>query len=70
MHYLLASILIWTLIVKQSVIAQVLYTQSKPLTDSLVEKAIYQKTVTITYFDAYTDKNRREQPLLLKARQK
>lgn len=54
MHYLLASILIWTLIVKQSVIAQVLYTQSKPLTDSLVEKAIYQKTVTITYFDAYT----------------
>lgn len=54
MRYLLSSMLIWILIITQSVIAQVLYTQPKPLRDSLIEKPIREKAVTITYFDAYT----------------
>jgi murein DD-endopeptidase MepM/ murein hydrolase activator NlpD len=51
MHYLLSLMLIWALIAKQSVMAQVLYTQSKPLTDNLIDKFFHQKPVTITYFD-------------------
>ncbi|WP_460983587.1 M23 family metallopeptidase [Spirosoma fluminis] len=34
-------------------IAKVLYTQPKPLTDSLIKKPIREKAVTITYFAAY-----------------
>jgi murein DD-endopeptidase MepM/ murein hydrolase activator NlpD len=52
MRCLLSSMLMWILSMNQSVMAQVLYTEHKPLMDSLLNKSIPQKGVTITYLDA------------------
>lgn len=59
MHCFLSSILIWILIMNQSVMAQVLFNHSKPLIDSEIKEFTLDEEVTITYFDA---DSRQKQP--------